>query len=160
MLGKTPFVYLAGPIDRVSRQEATEWRAVASRLLVSHAKCIVFNPATAFSIPEGLTGFASTVTNLQSINDQAIKLSDCVLARLSPNVISTGTTGEILLAHSLNIPVVVWADPEDSRMGDPLLKDAKYRVTRLDDAIERTIRIIVGHDGYVPPLFLSRWRQA
>lgn len=93
-------VYLAGPVDAVSREEATDWREVASKHLLP--EFATFSPPGAFRI-DGTQADAETCRALIEINNMAIDRSCAVLANLRGR--SFGTPIEVEFAKSRGIPV-------------------------------------------------------
>lgn len=99
-------VYLAGPIDAVSRPDAMGWRDQVAGLL-SREDITSYNPCAAF-----VNGHLDTAEAIDRVNRVAIQSCDAVIARFTDKAPSVGTPREIEFARSLNKPVVVWADNE------------------------------------------------
>lgn len=97
-------VYLAGPIDAVTRADAMGWRDQVSGIL-ARQDIATYNPCAAFA-----GGSLLTADVIDKINRTAIQSCDAVLARMTEKAPSVGTPREIEFAVSLRKPVVVWAD--------------------------------------------------
>ena len=95
-------IYLAGPIDAVTKGEAADWRAHASRRLVA-GKLPTYSPTHAFCVPLEGTKWAREIT---SINRCAIQRCAAMLANLEGP--GFGTIREIEFAVSANKPVYVF----------------------------------------------------
>lgn len=102
-------VYLAGPIDAVSRNDAMGWRDQVAGLL-SREDITSYNPCAAFT-----NGHLQTADTIDRINRTAIQACDAMIARFTVKAPSVGTPREIELAKSLHKPVVIWADDEGFR---------------------------------------------
>lgn len=99
-------VYLAGPIDAISRTDALGWRDQIAGLL-SREDITSYNPCAAFT-----NGHLQTAEVIDRINRTAVQSCDAVIARFTDKAPSVGTPREIELAKALHKPVVVWADDE------------------------------------------------
>jgi len=104
-------IYLAGPITAVGQEESRKWRQEAAAKLEG-AGFLAFDPAGAFTVPEGLLADACTITYIQEINNLAISKSQCLLARFIAGVKSIGTEEEIILAGQLGVPIVIYHENE------------------------------------------------
>ncbi len=103
---KPRMVYLAGPMDCVSVNEAIEWRVILSEVL-NDGGISTFSP-TAFRTAKG----GEKVT--RAINDMAIFHSDLVIANLLSSRPSFGTIREIEYAVQMEKPVIViWPREEN-----------------------------------------------
>lgn len=96
-------VYLAGPIDGVSRDKASLWREqVATRLAEESISC--FNPCAAFSIAKFSPELGASVVQ---INNNAIWNCNVLLANLSTGGMGYGTITEIDRARKIGKRVIV-----------------------------------------------------
>ncbi len=108
-------VYLAGPIDRVQRQEALNWREDVSRRL-NQAGVSTFSPAHAFSViyfGGNIPSNKATARAVTEINRCAIRQSSVILAYLPKDRTTIGTIREIEYAVSIGKPVVVLIECTD-----------------------------------------------
>lgn len=122
-------VYLAGPIDGVSRVQAEGWRELFKE--EAPLDWSYFNPAAAFTLQSPTKDDNFKVSN---INRQAIAGVDVVFANLAHGL-GLGTVREIEFARKLHKPVVVLVE----HVGHPLgveWWDLEV-VDTLMDAIER-----------------------
>lgn len=104
-------IYLAGPIDNVSVQEATHWRLEFQEAMPAH--WLTFNPFSAFggATPEAAPHAVKAVCR---INRHAIDQCDALVAKLSGAAF--GTVREVEYARiQAQIPVVLIL--EDSKVG-------------------------------------------
>jgi len=102
------FVYLAGPIDLVSKVKATTWREGAKTILARHGYA-TFDPAACYANVEktvhGMT--------LMEINGAAVDICSIMLARLDEQ--SIGTCREIDRALGVGTHVFIWSPYPTSR---------------------------------------------
>lgn len=96
-------VYLAGPIDDVSVDEAMGWREQFSNI-VSFSGVSCYNPCGAFHMGRYVT---LGVQQMVNINKMAIVNSDVVVANLAGTGKGIGTIREIEFAKSLGKRVLV-----------------------------------------------------
>lgn len=102
-------VYLAGPIDQVTRAEATAWRTAVAEALRKKGVA-VFDPAAAFrcdlegSVPSGNEKF------IAEIDLEAVAMADALFV-LEAEKPTCGTYVEVGVAWSHNVPIVVWGYP-------------------------------------------------
>jgi nucleoside 2-deoxyribosyltransferase len=92
-------IYLAGPIDDISRDQANDWRQNVAEWTVD---VLLFNPVDAW-----LGAGVDTAERVDRMNRQVIASCDGVLANLSGPGRGFGTIREIEYARSLHIPVAV-----------------------------------------------------
>lgn len=100
---QTGMVYLCGPIDNVTEEEAKGWRTIASESL-AEAGWAAFNPATGVS-----NGYADMVA-VQGICLSAIQHSSAVLAYLPVDYPAFGSIAELTMAHLIGKDVVIVSD--------------------------------------------------
>jgi hypothetical protein len=100
-------VYLAGPIA-ADPDGAAHWRANATEHLVGESEVVVFNPRTAFSVPEKHLLNTRFTDALQVVNDVAIASSSAVLVHVARDIISGGTEHEMSLCAELGQHIVMW----------------------------------------------------
>lgn len=104
-------IYLAGPIDRISVLEATEWR---SRLIgMSPSGFCFFDPAAAFGASHRKESGAPSSNALEwidSVNFISLNSCDVMVLRLEDKQPAQMTYTEIGMALAWNIPIVAWAD--------------------------------------------------
>lgn len=97
-------IYLAGPIDDVSTEDATNWRQFAARYLAFHGMG-AYDPAAAFSpCPDGFGVTIDDAPAVRAINNTAIQLCDAVLANCFTGF-TLGTVREIERAKKEGLPV-------------------------------------------------------
>lgn len=108
MNGKTTLIYLAGPIDGISPEEARGWREDLAAITPSGV--LLFNPCTAY---HGVN--AMTAKGADHINRHVIAHSSAVIANLSGPGRGFGTIREIEFARYCDkIVSVVVESPLDS----------------------------------------------
>ncbi len=116
-------IYLAGPIDAVSLQEANNWRLKAEEDLGA-AGIASYNPAAAFNVPpsyEDPGGRARII----DINFSALRFSTGVLAFVGGK--SFGTPIEVWQAlFDFKIPVFSWGLAERSIYRDIIRVHSTY----------------------------------
>lgn len=96
-------VYLCGPINGCDDDECMTWRQKAIRLIPN-----AVNPLDRDYRGAELNSYREIV----EIDKRAIRNSDALLVRLTRP--SIGSAMEIHYAWSLGLPVVLWADRNDS----------------------------------------------
>lgn len=100
-----PVVYLAGPIDYISHDEARAWRET----VISLGLFDVFDPmavARAVALP-----------NVKLANDSLLAASDGVLVRIDPTVTSWGTPYEVAVARRVHdLPMVFVTNGPNAEM--------------------------------------------
>lgn len=121
---KPKLVYLAGPIDGVSQDEAIGWRE-ATAAAINKKGINVFNPAKAYNICD----LSTVKKQIADIDRAAIRECDVVIANLYGNGKGFGTIREIEYAVSLGKRVIVVIDKLESAFAHDveaveLLKDA------------------------------------
>lgn len=96
-------VYLAGPVDTVSRETATSWRELVAKVLTDHGIiCYLPNlPWRGFSSCSSL--WQEHAQWIDTVNRCAIHEADAVFANM--HRVTIGTTREIEFARSINKPV-------------------------------------------------------
>ena len=101
-------IYLAGPMEHVSVEEANSWRYTATRMLASN--CKILNPCRRLHKFE--TKYMKRIFELD-LRD--IRESDLILANLNnPTVPKHGTAMEVFYAsHTLGKPVVAFKAEDD-----------------------------------------------
>lgn len=121
-------VYLAGPIDDVSPEEATLWRDKATRAFHGYG-IAVYDPAGAFNVPN-LGPVVDLGKTIREVNTAAIVHCDGLFANLTGPGRAFGTIREIERATRMGRVVVV--------AGDLYTLEAYDVITRanLDAAIE------------------------
>jgi nucleoside 2-deoxyribosyltransferase len=112
-------VYLAGPIDDITRDEAQGWRKEISES--APIGVLFYLPTNAYAGTSSVTAPA-----VDHMNRVAIAQSDGVLANLSGPGRGFGTIREIEFAKTMNKPVVVVQDPM-RRLVSLLLHDLHMR---------------------------------
>lgn len=95
-------VYLAGPIDAVTSEEAKDWRTEVADKLVNMGYS-TFSPAHAIM----WDGDAVSALRIMKINWKALEQSDIVLVHLPPGVTTIGTIRELQKAVDLGKKVLV-----------------------------------------------------
>lgn len=118
------YVYLAGPVRGVSREEATAWReTVSSRLLLRNF--VSFDPARAWS------GKASDLDEeaIAVVNDTAVSYASVVAVRVS-SFPSAGTRAEVELAADLDKPIVLFLDDSPSPASPAVIYDYESILSR------------------------------
>ena len=119
-------IYLAGAIDGVSKDDARDWREVATSEL-NRAGLGTYDPAAAFSLPLNYAkdGNFAGCARLIDINTTAVRFSMAVLANLTKP--SYGTSVETWLALTdFKIPVFSWGLYEQSVYSDLLRVSSSY----------------------------------
>lgn len=94
-------IYLAGPIDKVSPEDAGSWRKYAA----SKLQDLVFNPYAAFGHVHNPG--KSNLTTIKYLNDVAISLSNAML--VNGTMGGNATWDEVDLAIDKGIPVYVYS---------------------------------------------------
>lgn len=119
-------IYLAGPIDAVSLQEANNWRIKAEEDL--GAKGIAsYNPAAAFNVPAAYKDAAGRARIIDT-NFSALRFSHGVLAFVGGK--SFGTPIEVWQAlFEYKIPVFSWGLAEQSIYRDIIRVHSTYEET-------------------------------
>lgn len=141
-------IYLAGPIDLVTKQESSTWREKFANELASRGMSS-FNPASAFKLILDNEDDAKTLVN---INTAALHQTDFVVFVMGKTIPSIGTPMELFMAHMHDIPhVVVW-EPQiqsfDSKLpsSPPVVVPAyisafaQHVVYRFDDALDYIVQ--------------------
>lgn len=103
-----PLVYLAGPIQAVSLEEAVYWRVAVSSYL-AYAGVASFNPALAWAgtaHPQTKARDPVLERKLQSANDAALMVSNLLVVAYQ-GVDSVGTDSEIAIAQTVGIPIAM-----------------------------------------------------
>lgn len=135
-------IYLAGPIDGISREDAVGWRREIAEL---YPEVLFYNPAEAYlNVGQG------TVPALERYNRVAICLSDGVLANLAGPGQAFGTIREIEYASqhpNSNKPVAV-AGRVDSLMQADLI----VRETLEDALVDLLAQVADGRQAFQHPL--------
>ena len=130
-------VYLAGPIDGVSSEEALGWRREISGSVPRGVVC--FSPCSAYL--ETATGKAA-----DRANRAVIRETDLLIANLLGGGLKIGTMREIEYARSLSIPVlVISADARASLAAHDLtvvdtLGDAKAHLSLAQERMRVPLR--------------------
>jgi hypothetical protein len=93
------FVYLAGPVDAVSREEAVGWREQVTATLIEDPQIATFSPVGAISVGSQVVGQVATAEAIIQINETALSLADVVVANLDGP--SFGTPIEIYQAKGV-----------------------------------------------------------
>lgn len=101
LIPSTRLVYLAGPIDGVSEDNASRWRVKMSRSLFRHG-IAAYDPYAAF-----LGCHQNAAEQMWSLNRAAIQTADALLAYLAGPGIGFGTVREIEFARSVGKRVIV-----------------------------------------------------
>lgn len=96
-------IYLAGPIDTVSDEDARGWREQAADQIPTGV--LLFSPAHAY-----FGAGQATARELDFLNTTMIKYTDATIANLSLGL-SIGTLREVERASAMQKPVAVIADP-------------------------------------------------
>lgn len=96
-------VYLAGPIDDISTDQARSWRASLAAVLNSLGH-VAFDPSAPWLI--GRDQLADGAAAIDLGNRQVIRRSAAVIANLAGPGRGWGTIREIEFARSLGIPVL------------------------------------------------------
>lgn len=91
-------IYLAGPINRVTLEDAKGWRE-AAKVMLRKAGVTVLDPLS--------VEFGRGV-NVVQWDMRAIRSADAVLAYVPDGIQAVGTSMEIFYAASLGVPVYVW----------------------------------------------------
>ena len=99
-------VYLAGPVDGISRIDSLGWRGIVGRELAERGMTC-YNPPAAFRTPDNGVARADC---LRAINRAAIAVSDVVFVNLLGPGRGFGTIREIEAARMLNKPVFVMGE--------------------------------------------------
>jgi nucleoside 2-deoxyribosyltransferase len=97
-------VYLAGPIDATTQEEALGWRTVVANILTPQGFAC-FNPFSAFHLSKKFLQQAGPYVTL--INESALRASTYVLVNLASDARTIGTIRELDLAVRLGKRVVV-----------------------------------------------------
>lgn len=102
-------VYLAGPIQGVSREGARAWRReFAASLLAEEgedSRIVIFDPTAAFSAVSETPEIRAVA---QKIDDFAVLKASVVVVHHVPDVTSPGTDHEIAIATLMDTPIVVF----------------------------------------------------
>jgi nucleoside 2-deoxyribosyltransferase len=117
------YTYLAGPMEDISEEEMTGWRDTATYLLdLSGIESL--DPTRRVSFHDQLKGGDASLQeeirnmniskrifkqDLQDINDSRVILAD---VRRSAGR-GTGTSCELMFAHTKNKIIILWADKDD-----------------------------------------------
>ena len=114
--GHVPTVYLAGPIDYQTKEEATRWRNEAKKLL--KANCL--DPT------EGLGGLQWTGDGAQDAkvverDRRMVAEADVLLVKFKPAIPFIGTSMEIAFAHTWGKPVVMFTEGVAFKQVSPFL---------------------------------------
>ena len=102
--------YLAGPVRKISRPAATQWRSVVSNSLATRG-IVAFSPPGAWITPFNpdftpMTG-ACLEAKIKLVNDYALSFSDVLIVAYHM-IESEGTDDEIVNAINRGIPIVVY----------------------------------------------------
>ena len=147
------YVYLAGPIAGLTKEEGTAWREEVDLMLpdniigISPLRCEPVQPGMRYDDPGAVDKLWSDPRSINAKNWLDTMSSDLVLAYL-PKVYndrrpSIGTLIEIGWTIGLNKPLIVVSD-DNQLLDHPLIKcNAAWRLNELEDAVE----VIVGLFG-------------
>ena len=105
----TVTVYLAGKMTGLTKEEMTRWRRKARELFLKYSTYSVFkvlDPTVVMLHDE------PSDKEITASNKYQIRNSDIVLAEIDFDEISIGTIGEIVYAHTIGKPVIVWGKNE------------------------------------------------
>jgi hypothetical protein len=97
------YVYIASPIDN-SNATTSEARAAARSHLLN-AGISIYDPAKAFSVPQG----AQPSPEIQDVNESALEHATAVLVMLPEHTRTVGTVLELAQALRTKKLVVIWA---------------------------------------------------
>lgn len=119
-MSKVHKVYLAGPMEDCSIEHMTSWRVSAKEYL-DMASIEVLDPTRRLSFHDQLEGSLQDITKTTNICKRIFKQdlhdianSRVVLADVRRNSgRGTGTSMELMFAHTKNKIIILWADPED-----------------------------------------------
>ena len=95
-------VYLAGKMTGLPVKSASQWRIKAAQELGRDLDFAVLNPVQTEFTTGGIE------REIVGCNKFQIRNSDVILAELDHEDVSIGTVCEIVFAHMLGKPVVVW----------------------------------------------------
>jgi nucleoside 2-deoxyribosyltransferase len=127
-------VYLAGPIDAVSSEEARTWREQATEALTTERPNIAtFSPVHAITVGRAAINDESTAESIIQINQLALARADFVLANLDGP--SFGTPIECLEA---TVPVIGFGNL--ARMQKSVYQ---HRFAHLALACEEAVRVLL-----------------
>lgn len=112
MNGEGKVVFLAGAIDLVPSEEQS-WKSLAQMKLKFHGFTVV-DPAKTFNVcyPEDTYARQRLGKKLREMNENAILMSDFIIARMT-NTMSIGTVTELQLCANNDKPCVIFWDSED-----------------------------------------------
>ena len=136
------YVYLAGPMEDCTREDMCKWREVAAEGL-SYANISTLDPTRRVSFHDQLGENLQNVTktmntckrifkqDLQDIASSKIVLAD--VRRSSGR--GTGTSMELMFAHTKNKIIILWADEGDfiHPFYEAMATEKHYR---LEDALD------------------------
>lgn len=127
-------VYLAGPIDGTSREDATNWRDVARKVLLAEG-INTYSPAHAFMWSKD----SKDGTQLIEINKRALLMCDAVYAFVPSGTSTVGTWLEVMRAQILNKPVIMQTD-----LTDHIYLQQFILVDNIKDGIKRLLELREG----------------
>ena len=112
MTGEGKVVFLAGAIDLVPSEEQS-WKSLAQMKLKFHGFTVV-DPAKTFNVcyPEDAYARKRLGKKLREINENAILMSDFIIARMT-STMSIGTVTELQLCANNEKPCAIFWDSED-----------------------------------------------
>lgn len=100
-------VYLAGPIQNISPEDATKWRKQAKEYLEKMGiGCL--DPTLGKDLTKREYNLSEIKRDIIKTDKRNILKSDMVLADISRDCIMNGTAMEIMFAYMNHIPVVAW----------------------------------------------------
>lgn len=105
---RVPLVYLAGPIDAVSKEEADDWRCDAAKRLASHG-LVSFMPQRAFVLP--VSPGTKAASAVRAANRAVIDRCAAMLAHVPEATLCLGTIREVEYARAQEKAVIVFGAP-------------------------------------------------
>jgi hypothetical protein len=102
-------IYAAGPIEKVGKIHAGQWRSDLARMLFDRGMAM-FNPAGAWTLPmDNDRHDPGSISTIQGVCDVALAFSDLVVVAFQ-GAESVGTDHEIQLAMELRKPIIVYRE--------------------------------------------------
>lgn len=101
-------VYLSGPIDQATREEALDWRTTAAKALREKGVG-VFDPAAAFRCDLDTPVPGGNERHIVQIDLHAVELADVLLVR-ETGTPTCGTYIEVGVAWARGKRIIVWED--------------------------------------------------
>jgi|LSQX01.3.fsa_nt_gb nucleoside 2-deoxyribosyltransferase len=149
-----PIIYLSGPIDYVSLEEASGWRRKATELLEDMG-IVALNPVLG---KDGMTPHEIVRADLDMI-----ERSSALLVNMTrEDVPHVGTSMEIMYAVERDIPVVIWGDPKSI-----WAQCHAVIAPELDDAVSTVAAMVIAatartgcKDANLPPCTVYQARAA